>query len=532
MPDPIMPNDPPPPTKPVRSNCIRPRRPSSCERPIRASSGCVSSPSERCWYFFFVAIPLLTMAGAVPDYKLNILGKYLCFGIVALGIDLVWGYTGLLSLCQALFFALGGYAMAMHLSLPQGGGQYRLSAVHDIRLLRPWQGIAVVLGSVPTSLVRGLRRNCRARPGCRRCSASSSFAAACAASISPSSPKRSPRRRGCSSRRNEMLLGGTNGLTNFYRPMSQERRWIVGLYLLTLTILVLAYLFCRLIVKSRLGRVLVAVRDKETRLYFAGYKPYAFKVFAFSVGAMLAGIGGMLYSPQVPIITPQDMNVEASIFMVVMVAIGGRGKLWGAVFGAILLNVARSSLSSDFSSGWLLVEGLIAVSVVLYFPDGFAGIWETIERQITGGRSAMTILLTATPLAAISLFVLGEALGIMPDRLNLPLQFGPKGWLLLSIMAAGAIAWAERRRGVNWWIVGTILGIDVAGIFLSLIHSMPQPALDLMSFELQWKYLLLVLVLASPAVINWFASQNPPVIARARGFDVIVPAVAAAGKES
>ena len=157
-----------------------------------------------------------------------------------------------------------------------------------------------------------------------------------------------------------MLLGGTNGLTNFYKPMSQTKGWIIGLYMLTLTVLALAYLFCRAIVKSRLGRVLVAVRDKETRLYFAGYQPYAFKVFAFSVGAMLAGVGGMLYSPQVGIITPQDMNVEASILMVVMVALGGRGKLWGAVFGALLLRVAISSVSSDLPSALLLVIGLIA----------------------------------------------------------------------------------------------------------------------------------------------------------------------------
>src|SRR3954470_508414 len=113
-----------------------------------------------------------------------------------------------------------------------------------------------------------------------------------------------------------MLLGGTNGLTNFSKAFSSERRWIVGLYLLTCAMVVVGYLICRWIVRSRLGRVMVAIRDKEMRLYFAGYKPYAFKVFAFAVGGVLAAMGGMLYPAQVGIITPQNMNVRASIDMV------------------------------------------------------------------------------------------------------------------------------------------------------------------------------------------------------------------------
>src|SRR3954470_1884826 len=126
-----------------------------------------------------------------------------------------------------------------------------------------------------------------------------------------------------------MLLGGTNGLTNFSKAFSSERRWIVGLYLLTCAMVVVGYVACLWIVRSRLGRVMVAIRDKEMRLYFAGYKPHAFKVFAFVVGALLGAVGGMLYPAQVGIITPQNMNVEASIAVVIMVAVGGRGRLWG-----------------------------------------------------------------------------------------------------------------------------------------------------------------------------------------------------------
>src|SRR5262249_15949101 len=152
-----------------------------------------------------------------------------------------------------------------------------------------------------------------------------------------------------------------------------------------LTLVIAGYFVCRAITRSRLGRVLVAIRDKETRLYFAGYKPYAFKVFAYAVGAMLAGLGGMLYSPQVGIITPQNMNVEASILMVIWVALGGRGRLWGAVFGALLVNVTLSAISSDLPSFWLYVQGGMFLLVVLLFPDGLVKLWDDVERQLGMG---------------------------------------------------------------------------------------------------------------------------------------------------
>ena len=284
--------------------------------------------------FFFVGVPILDAAGLVPDYKVNILGKYLSFCDLALGIDLIWGYTGLLSLCQALFFCVGGYIMAMHLSVAQGGGDVRpeynnipqFMFFNNVKVLplfwTPFTSMTVTLiaGFALPALFGGifgffiLRSRVR---GVYFSIVTQALAWAAFLLIS----------------RNEMLMGGTNGLTNFYKPMIQERKWILGLYLLTLVMLVLAYLLCRWIVRSRLGRVLVAIRDKETRLYFAGYKPYVFKVFAFAVAAMLGGVGGMLYSPQVGIITPQNMSVEESIFMVVWVALGGRGNC-GARFSA------------------------------------------------------------------------------------------------------------------------------------------------------------------------------------------------------
>ena len=402
----------------------------------------------------FVVIPLLDLGNVVPDYTVNRLGKFLCFGIAALGIDLVWGYTGLLSLCQGLFFCIGGYAMAMHLSLPQGGGDVRpeynnipqFMFFNNLTQLpgfwRPFasfpatMALCILLPAALASLLGYFILKSRVR-GVYFAIVTQALAWGAWLLIS----------------RNEMLLGGTNGLTNFYKQFTTARHWIIGLYLLTLGVLVVAYLGCRAIVGSRLGRVLIAVRDRETRLYFAGYKPYAFKVFAFAVGAVLAGAGGMLYPAQVGIITPQDMNVEASMFMVVWVAAGGRGKLWGAVLGALLLNVLKSSLSSDLPSMWLFVEGAIFACVVLFFPEGFAGIWARLEEQISVRAPFSRLAVTAAPLAIVCLFLFVEALGLEPSFLqrtvNIFLIPNPVQWkylLLIALLGAAAAGYLAQRR--------------------------------------------------------------------------------------
>jgi hypothetical protein len=251
-----------------------------------------------------------------------------------------------------------------------------------------------------------------------------------------------------------MLLGGTNGLTNFYKPFTQRRQWILGLYLVTLAMVVVAYVFCIVIVRSRLGRVLVAVRDKETRLYFAGYKPYAFKVFAFAIGAMLAGLGGMLYPAQVGIITPQNMNIETSIFMVILVAVGGRGKLWGAVFGAIVMSVFFSSLSSDLPKFWPFVLGAIYIFVPLVFPQGFVGMWSLMEEQISVRAGFKKVAITIGPLVFVSLFILMEGLGLTPGFLQytikVPMIGDPVQWKYLLLVAlltgTGCAYWAQKRN--------------------------------------------------------------------------------------
>jgi urea transport system permease protein len=404
--------------------------------------------------FGFVVIPLLSAGNLVPTYSVNRLGKFLCFAIAALGIDLIWGYTGLLSLCQAMFFCLGGYVMAMHLSLPEGWGDVRamdnfipqfMSFNSLTQLPGFWQpfrsfpltlAMCVLLPGALASVLGFFILRSRVR-GVYFAIVTQALAWGAWLLIS----------------RNEMLLGGTNGLTNFYKPFTTTKHWIIGLYLLTLTMVVIAYLICRAIVRSRLGRVLIAVRDRETRLYFAGYKPYAFKVFAFAVGAMLAGVGGMLYPAQVAIITPQDMNVEASMFMVVWVAAGGRGKLWGAIFGAILLNVLKSSLSSDLPSMWLFVEGGIFVAVVLFFPEGFVGIWTKLEEQISMRAPFSRIAVTASPFVIVCLFIIVEALGLEPSLLQrkIDIIFIPNAvqWkyiLLIVLLSSVAVAYLAQKK--------------------------------------------------------------------------------------
>jgi urea transport system permease protein len=402
---------------------------------------------------FFVVIPLLTLAGAIPDYKLNLLGKYLCFAIVGVGVGLIWGYTGLLSLCQALFFCLGGYAMAMHLSLKEGGGDVRpeynnipqFMFFNNVREL-PWfwkpftsMGFSIFAGLMLPCLVATVFGFFIFRSRVRGVYFSIvTQAVAWGAWLLIS--------------RNEMLLGGTNGLTNFYKPMMAARSWIIGLYLLTLLCLVGAFLVCRAITKSRLGRILVAVRDRETRLYFAGYQPYAYKIFSFAVGAMAAAVGGMLYSPQVGIITPQNMSVPTSILMVIWVALGGRGKLWGGIYGAILVNVSLGSLSSDLPNLWMYVQGGMFLAVVLFFPDGFVGLWDGLEETVRKGEGWLASVMAAGPIVILGLWVLMESLGVMPAFLRMTVYQSDQAgnlrleYVVLVVLLAGIAVYQQLAK--------------------------------------------------------------------------------------
>jgi urea transport system permease protein len=397
---------------------------------------------------FFIVIPLLSASNLIEGYRLNHLGRVLAYVIAALGLDLIWGFSGFLSLCQAMFFCMGAYIMAMHLSLAAGGGDVRpeynnipqFMFFNNVSSLpwfwRPFSSTAVTIFlaiAIPagSSAILGFfffRSRVR---GVYFSIVTQALAWGAWLLIS----------------RNEMLLGGTNGLTNFYKPYTESHGWILAWYFGTLIALTICYLLLFFLVRSRLGRVLIAVRDKETRLYFAGYRPYAFKMFAWAVAGALAGIGGIFYAPQQGIITPQNMSVLESIMFAIFVALGGRGRLWGAVLGTVIVLYAESALSSDLYAIWPFVLGMLFVLVPLFLPDGLVGFWTAFERQLASGAPFVTMFFTVLPLLSLGLFVLAEALGIEPALMQRQLDGVPIKYItLLGLLIASAIYYAYLKH--------------------------------------------------------------------------------------
>lgn len=333
-----------------------------------------------------VLIPAAYIAGLIDIVTVNRLGRFLCFAIVALGLDLVWGYTGILSLCQAMFFCFGGYAIGMHMALHgplDGDGIPRAlfvvtSEVSGFQLPAFWKPFQSLWLAIPLVMLV---------PG---------FAAFIFGYFAFRSRVRGVYFSIITQAltlavfyiflRNETRLCGTNGLTNFVTLAGFELgkpQVKLGLYILTVVILALIYVLCRWVVGSRLGRLLVAVRDNESRLRFAGHQPVTIKLFAFVAGAMIAGIGGALYTPQNGIITPFMMDPKMSIFVVAWVAVGGRGSLAGAVLGGVLVNSFENYVSSVFPGSWYFVLGSLFITVSLFFPEGLAGFW---RKAVAGAR--------------------------------------------------------------------------------------------------------------------------------------------------
>ncbi len=321
----------------------------------------------------------------VPDYTLNLLGKFLTYGILALGLDLLWGYAGVLSLGHGVFFGLGAYAMGMHLMLEIGAKSVYQSALPDFMVWnrvtalplfwRPFYSgaftlAAVVLVPALVALAFGyLAFRSRIR-GVYFSIITQALAFSAWLVFN----------------RNEMNLGGTNGLADFKTVFGFPLNLAAtqrGLYVASALALIVAYAVCRFITASRAGKVLVAIRDSETRVLFSGYSPARYKLFVFVVSAALAGVAGALYVPQVGIITPARIGVLPSIEMVVWVAAGGRGTLFGAVLGAVGVNWMQSWLTTSYPDLWLLFLGALFMGAVLFFPDGVVG---AAARLVARGR--------------------------------------------------------------------------------------------------------------------------------------------------
>lgn len=338
------------------------------------------------WTFLAAAVLLVVVLPAlnslpqgsplrVSNFTLNLFGKFLTYAILALGIDLIWGYTGVLSLGHGVFFGLGAYAMGMHLMLEIGAKGVYQNVLPDFMVWNrvtelplfwrpfysaPFTLIAVVVVPCVVAAVFGFL-TFRSRIRGVYFSIITQALALCA---------------WLTFNRNAMNLGGTNGLSGFKTMFGfplNETGTQRGLYVATALCLCGAYVLCRWIVLSPAGKVLVAIRDSETRVLFCGYSPAAFKLFVFTVSAALAGVAGALYVGQVGIITPARIGVLPSIEMIIWVAVGGRGTLIGPVVGAFGVNWLQSLLTTHYPDLWILVLGGMFVSVVLFFPDGVVG---------------------------------------------------------------------------------------------------------------------------------------------------------------
>jgi urea transport system permease protein len=339
--------------------------------------------------FFAVAlfgVPLLYSAGALDIVTVNQFGRFACFAIVAVGVDLIWGYTGILTLCHAMFFCFGGYAIGMHLAMHgplDGDGIPRClfvvtSVVSGFELpwfWKPFSGLFVSLLLVMAlpGVFAYIFGYFAFRSRVRGVYFSIITQATTVAAVLVFS-------------RNEMNLCGTNGLTNFVTLGGYDLRepsTKMGLYVLSVLVLIAVYYLCKFIIQSRLGRILIAIRDNESRLRFSGYRPLNYKVFAFTLSAVIAGIGGMLYTPQNGIITPAKMAPIESVIMVVWVAVGGRGTLKGAVLGAVVFSFLQSLLTTRLPTAWPFVLGGVAVAVVLFMPQGLIGLFSSADEGET-----------------------------------------------------------------------------------------------------------------------------------------------------
>ena len=338
--------------------------------------------AKRQWPYLGVIIVLFLLPTVMSDFRLNLLGKFLAFAIVALGIDLIWGYTGILSLGHGVFFSLGAYCMAMYLKLQ----------TEDLPDFMMWSGLTdlpwfwkpfkhlwfaapmVVIVPVILAVIIGI-------PTFRARIKGSYFAIltqALALVFSILFVGQQP------------FTGGTNGITNFQKFLGlslSNPSTMKILYIATAFVLMVIFFLCRWLVNTRTGRILIAIRDGENRLRFLGYNAALFKVFIYALSAAIAGIAGALYVPQVGIISPSMMGILPSVEMAIWVAVGGRSTLIGAVIGTLVVNFAKTYLSEAFPDMWLYFQGALFVGVVLLFPNGLVGLFARLwgkRRRYTG----------------------------------------------------------------------------------------------------------------------------------------------------
>ena len=318
----------------------------------------------------------------VPDYSIQLYGKYMCYALLALSVDLIWGYCGILSLGHGAFFALGGYAMGLYLMRQIGPrGVYGDPILPDFMVFLNWPELpwywlgfdnfffaAFMIALVPATLafvfgwfafrsrVNGVYLSIITQ--------AMTYALLLAFFL------------------NDFGFGGNNGLTDFKDILGfslQNINTKLALFSASTIALAIGYMVCRFIVTSRLGNVLIAIRDAESRTRFLGYKVENYKFFVFIVSSILAGVAGALYVPQVGIINPSEFAPANSIEIVIWVAVGGRGTLVGAIIGAILINYGKTWFTGAFPEYWLFALGGLFVATTLFLPKGVVGLFTQLR---------------------------------------------------------------------------------------------------------------------------------------------------------
>ena len=337
--------------------------------------------------WILLAFAFFVLPAILSQFRLNLFGRYFSLAIVALGIDLIWGYTGLLTLGQGIFFALGVYAIAMHLllvtnndfttganGLPKFFENYGVDNLpffwqpfwsFPVTLIAIWIIPALVAGLVGYLIFRNRIKGVY-------------FSIITQATLMVFYHFFNGQQK---------LVNGTNGLktstTELFGMIVGSDDAQIVFYRITLVLLPLAYLLCKFLTSGRFGDALIGIRDDEARVRFTGFNPVPFKVIVFLVAGGLAGISGALYTIQSGIVSPQYMAISMSIEMVIWVAVGGRGTLIGPIIGAVVVNYLRSLVSEALPEAWLFVQGGLFIFVVVLMPDGIYG-WIT-----KGGLTSM-----------------------------------------------------------------------------------------------------------------------------------------------
>lgn len=354
-------------------------------------------------FILVVVLPL-----SLDIFRLNLVGKYLTYGFVAVGLVLLWGNTGVLSLGQGIFFGLGGYCMAMFLKLeassPENTAIQSTPGIPDFmdwnQLTQlpafwvpfksfPFAMLAVVLVPSIVAFIVGAAMFKRRVGGVYFAVITQALALILSLGIDG----------------NQGLTGGRNGITDLRTMLGWDIRTQSAqytLYFACVVLLIAMILLSRFIVSTRMGRVLLAMRDREDRVRFSGYDVASYKVFIFCVAAAISGIGGALFVLQVGFISPSLVGIVPSIEMVIFTAVGGKMSLLGAVYGTLVVNTGKSLFSEKFPELWLYAMGGLFIAVVILFPNGLAGIWDWARAKFLKAKKRSTPKVSTPAVAGLA----------------------------------------------------------------------------------------------------------------------------------